>query len=74
MITTGLNINNVSITELPLSDHHCILFDTAISLIKTRKEVIFQKRHLDDKSESNFSDLFSQYEPQSDDNSLNEMV
>ena len=45
VITTQLNINNVSIIELPLSDHLCILFDNC--KIKTRKEVIFQKRHLD---------------------------
>ena len=37
VITTGLNINNVSIIELPLSDHHCILFDTVINLTETRK-------------------------------------
>ena len=30
LITTGLNINNISITDLPLSDHHCILFDVEI--------------------------------------------
>ncbi|KAF3851431.1 hypothetical protein F7725_013203 [Dissostichus mawsoni] len=38
VITTGLNINNISITELPLSDHHCIFFDAEITLTKTKKE------------------------------------
>lgn len=74
VITTGLSINNVSITELPLSDHHCILFYTEITLTKTKKEVIVQKRLLDDKAESKFSDLIRLYEPHSHDSSLNEMV
>ena len=34
--TTGLNIDNVSVFELPLSDHHCVFFDANLTLTKTK--------------------------------------
>jgi hypothetical protein len=74
LITTGLNINNISITDLPLSDHHCILFDVEIILPKTTKEFLVHKRHLDDEATERFSEQIALYEPTNHDRSLDEMV
>lgn len=74
VITAGVNINNVSITESPLSDHHCIFLDTVFTTTTTKKGTTTYKRLLDDKAQSKFSDIIRLYKPQNPNSSLNEMV
>ena len=74
VISTGLNIDNVSVNELPFSDHHCVLFDAEITFTRTKRELRVQKRLLDDKAEAKFSDLMRLFEPHSHDWPLSEMA
>uniref|UniRef100_A0A667YPA7 Reverse transcriptase domain-containing protein n=1 Tax=Myripristis murdjan TaxID=586833 RepID=A0A667YPA7_9TELE len=74
VITTGLNIGNVSVLELPISDHHCVLFNATLTLTKTKREYLVTKRFLGDEAEANFANLMRSFEPHSGDCTLNDMV
>ena len=57
VITTGLDIDNVSVCELPISDHHCVFYNANLTLTQTKREILVQKRFLDDRAEAEFSDI-----------------
>ena len=75
VITTGLNINNVSVTDLPLSDHHYILFDVTslTNITNTTNKFLVKKRYLDDEAVEKFSEEITLYKPNHE-CSLNVMV
>lgn len=63
VITKGLNIDNVSILESPISDHHCVFFDANLIVSKIKRELWVQKRFLDEKAEAEFSNIMKSLEP-----------
>ena len=59
IITKGLDISNVTVTDIALSDHFCIFFDIAVfPSTQTIPETIF-KRHINENTNALFVEAFT---------------
>ena len=56
IITKGLNISKVAVTDVALSDHFCVFFESAISLHTNVQTEVVTKRYITE----NTSELFIQ--------------
>ena len=59
VITKGLNISNLMVTDVGLSDHSCIFFKMNISISNKGTTQILTKRHITEDTNKLFIEAFS---------------
>ena len=59
IITKGLNIFNVTVTDIALSDHFCIFFDMSTSPVIQNISETTTKRHINEKTNALFMEAIS---------------
>lgn len=55
VMSQGINIENVLVSDITVSDHYCVFFDALLSTPSNKREFTIQKRYLDTTVETKFS-------------------
>ena len=59
IISKGLNISKVVVTDVALSDHSCVFFNGTISVPKSVQTKLIRKRYITENTSESFIQLFS---------------
>ena len=73
LMTSGLDIENVSVKQMPISDHYCVFYEANIIVKTSRGKLLVHRRILDDSAETKFSNIMQSITP-CNDPPLNQIV
>jgi len=59
IISKGLNISKLVVTDVPLSDHSCVFFESSIPVQTIAKKEVTTRRHLSENAQEMFVQNFS---------------
>ncbi|RDD63992.1 hypothetical protein DU478_22555, partial [Thalassococcus profundi] len=59
LITKGVNISNVSVLDVGLSDHFCVFFDLSVSPTPAVGPAVVRRRHINDSTEAQFKEMIT---------------
>lgn len=59
VISKGLDISSVVVTDVAISDHSCVVFESSISMHTTSQRKITTKRFITEDTNETFNQVFS---------------
>lgn len=57
IITKGVNLSNVNVADVAMSDHFCVFFDLSLIPKRVAASTVVQRRHLNDSSRTQFVEM-----------------
>ncbi|KAL2099393.1 hypothetical protein ACEWY4_005873 [Coilia grayii] len=74
VISQAANINNISVSDIAISDHYCVLFEFPFTIHSNRETCATHKQYINESAEQKITELISTRDLLKGHQSLNEIV